>query len=54
VSYEMADLILEMLVDEKKPLSEVKKKFPPNIVERLATSIFASEHKRTPPPAIEI
>jgi len=53
VSYEMADLILEMLVDGKRPLYEVKKKFPPHIVERLVTRISASEHKRIPPPAIE-
>lgn len=53
VSYEMADQILEMLVDEKKPVPEIKKKFPPQIVERLIDRISASGHKRVPPPAIE-
>lgn len=53
VSYEMADQILEMFVDEKKSLPEVKKKFPGHIVERLVARISASEHKRMPPPAIE-
>jgi NAD+ synthase len=54
VSYEMADHILETLADEKKPLSEVKKKFPPHIVEQLATRISANQHKRMPPPSTEI
>ena len=31
VSYEMADRILTMLVDEKRKISEVKGKFPPEI-----------------------
>jgi len=54
VSYEMADQILTMLVDEKKKISEVKSKFPPEIVDKLARRVSLSEHKRMPPPWIEI
>jgi NAD+ synthase len=54
VSYEMADRILTMLVDEKKKISEVKSKFPPEIVDKLAVLISSSAHKRIPPPCIEI
>ena len=54
VSYDMADLILTMLVDEKRKISEVKGKFPPEIVDKLAARISSSEHKRMPPPCVEI
>ncbi len=54
VSYEMADQILTMLVDEKKKISEVKSKFPPEIVDKLAARISSSEHKRMMPLCIEI
>jgi len=54
VSYDMADQILTMLVDEKKNISEIKAKFPPGIVDKLAARISASGHKRMPPPVIEI
>jgi NAD+ synthase len=54
VSYEMADQILTMLVDEKKKISEVKSKFPPGIVDKLARRVSLSEHKRMPPPSVEI
>ena len=54
VSYEMADQILTMLVDEKKKISGVKSKFPPGIVDKLARRVSLSEHKRMPPPSVEI
>jgi NAD+ synthase len=54
VSYEMADRILAMLVDENKDASLVKKKFPPEIVDRLAARISSNEHKRMPPQSIDI
>jgi len=49
VSYEMADRILTMLVDEKKKISEIKSKFPPETVDKLAARISSSAHKRMPP-----
>lgn len=52
VSYEMADQILTMLVDEKKNISDIKSQFPPEIVDKLAARISSSGHKRMPPPAI--
>jgi|SRR5659263_72120 len=52
VSYEMADQILTMLVDEKKNISDIKSLFPPGIVDKLAARISSSGHKRMPPPAI--
>jgi NAD+ synthase len=54
VSYEMADRILSMLVDEKRKISEIKGEFPPGIVDRLAARISGSEHKRMPPKCVEI
>lgn len=54
VSYEMADQILTMLVDEKRKISEVKSKFPPEIVDKLAARISSNDHKRMPPPCIKI
>ena len=51
VSYEMADQILTMLVDEKKNISDIKSQFPPEIVDKLAARISSSGHKRIPPPA---
>jgi NAD+ synthase len=54
VSYEMADRILAMLVDENKDASIVKEKFPPEIVDRLAERISSNEHKRMPPQSIDI
>jgi NAD+ synthase len=54
VSYEMADQILTLLVDEKKKISDIKRKFPPEIVDALAARISSNTHKRMPPPSIEI
>ncbi|MCZ7399328.1 MAG: NAD+ synthase [Candidatus Methanoperedens sp.] len=54
VSYEMADRILAMLVDENKDVSLVKENFPPEIVDRLAARISSNEHKRMPPQSIDI
>lgn len=54
VSYDMADKILSMLVDEKQHISAVKKIFPPGQVDRLIGLLRANEHKRMPPQAPEI
>ncbi|MFZ3058565.1 MAG: NAD+ synthase [Candidatus Methanoperedens sp.] len=54
VSYEMADRILTMLVDENKDASLVKETFPPEIVDLLAARISSNEHKRMPPQSIDI
>jgi NAD+ synthase len=43
VSYEMADRILTMLVDERK-----------KIVDKLAARISSNEHKRMPPQCVEV
>lgn len=54
VSYETADKILTMLVDEKQDVSFVKKVFSPDHVDRLVGLLRANEHKRMPPQAPEI
>lgn len=54
VSYEMADRILVLLVDEKKDISEIRSIFPPEIVDKLAALVLSSAHKRICPPSIEI
>jgi len=54
VTYEVADKILAMLVDQKKELSEVKKIFPAEQVDRLVALMNTNEHKRMPPTAPEI
>lgn len=54
VSYEMADKILTMLVDEKKNISGIRDKFPPGIVDALASRISSNAHKRMPPASIGI
>lgn len=54
VSYDTADRILTMLVDEKKHVSAVKTNFPPDIVDQLAARISSNEHKRMPPASPEI
>jgi NAD+ synthase len=54
VSYDVADQILTLLVDEKRNISEIKRKFPPEIVDKLAARISSSGHKRMPPCVIEI
>lgn len=51
ISYESADKILTMLVDEKKDVLEIKKKFPPSHVERLVAMMNANKHKRFAPPS---
>lgn len=53
VSYETADRILTMLVDEKKDVSAVKKVFSHEQVDRLVGLLRANEHKRMPPQAPE-
>lgn len=54
VTYEVADKIFAMLVDEKNNISDVKKIFPAQQVDRLAALLRSNEHKRHPPPAPEI
>ncbi len=54
VSYETADKVLTMLVDEKKDVSEVKKNFPADVVDQLLARISSNEHKRMPPSSPEI
>ncbi len=54
VSYETADKILTVLVDEKKDVSEVKKSYPADIVDQLVARISSNEHKRMPPASPEI
>lgn len=54
VTYEVADRILTMLVDGKQDVSEVKKIFPPEHVERLVALIRVNEHKRLPPQSCEL
>jgi NAD+ synthase len=54
VSYDAADKILTMLVDDKKEASAVKKLFTPEQVDRLIGLLRSNEHKRMPPQAPEI
>ncbi len=54
VTYEIADKILAMLVDEKREISDIKKKFLPEQVDRLVKLMRANEHKRMPPEACQI
>ncbi len=54
VTYEVADKILTMLVDEKKDILEVKKKFPSAQVDRLVVLLKSNKHKSIPPSAPEI
>ena len=49
VSYEAADQILTLFVDENRNIYEIKRKFPPEIVDKLAARISSSGHKRMPP-----
>lgn len=51
VTYEIADKILAMLVDEKKDILEVNKKFSASHVERLVALMNANEHKRQAAPS---
>lgn len=53
VTYEMADKILLMLVDEKQDVSSVKKLYPPGQVDRLVSLMQANEHKTMPPRSCE-
>lgn len=54
VSYEMADQILAMFIDEKMNILEIKSRFPPEIVDALVKRISSSGHKRMAPPSIEV
>ncbi len=54
VTYEVADKILTKLVDEEYEVSEIKKIFSPQQVERLLSLLTANEHKRMPPQSPEI
>jgi NAD+ synthase len=54
VTYEVADRILSMLVDDKQDISSIRKIFPHEQVDRLVKLINANEHKRMPPQSCEI
>ncbi|VVB84670.1 putative NH(3)-dependent NAD(+) synthetase [uncultured archaeon] len=54
VTYEIADKILSLLVDEKKDVPEIKKVYLPENVDRLVALVRANEHKRIPPQSCEI
>ncbi len=47
------DPICGMIVDEKKDILEVKKKFPASQVDRLVNLMKANEHKKLAPPSPE-
>ncbi len=51
VTYEVADKILAVLVDEKKDILEVKKKFFASQVARLVALMNANKHKKLAPPS---
>ncbi len=51
VTYEVADEILAMLVDEKKDILQVKKKFPALKVDKLVSLMNANKHKKFAPPS---
>jgi len=54
VKYDIADMILYKLIDEKQDISEIKKVFAPEQVDRLVGLMRANEHKRMPPQSCEI
>jgi len=54
VTYEEADRILSMLIDEKMDGALVSKAFPRDHVDRLVARLHANEHKRVPPKACDI
>ncbi len=54
VTYEEADRILSMLIDEKKEVTDVRKLFPPGHMDRLVALLRANEHKRMPPQSCEL
>jgi NAD+ synthase len=54
VTYEEADRILLMLIDEKKEISVIKKIFPSAHVDRLIALLYANEHKRMLPPSCDL
>ncbi len=54
VTYEEADRILSMLIDEKKEVSAIKKIIPSAHVDRLIALLHANEHKRMLAPSCDI
>ncbi len=54
VTYEIADRILFMLVDEKQDVSAVKKLYPSGQVDRLVSLMRANEHKKMPPQSCDL
>jgi NAD+ synthase len=54
VSYEIADLILSKLVDEKQTVADLKKIFSASHVDRLVERSRINQHKRMLPQAFEI
>ncbi len=51
LTYDAADAILEMLVDEKEDVLEIKKKFPESQVDRVVSLMKANMHKKLAPPS---
>ncbi len=51
VTYDVADEILAMLVDEKKDILQVKKIFPASKVDKLVALMNANKHKKFAPPS---
>ena len=51
ITYEVADKLLTMLVDEEKNISDVKKIFPAHQVDRLVALMNANKHKKLAPPS---
>lgn len=49
ITYETADRILAMLVEEKRDIADVKKEFPPDSVDRLVALLSSNAHKRMTP-----
>jgi NAD+ synthase len=54
VTYEEADRILSMLTDEKREISDIRRVFPREHVDRLASLLHANRHKRMPPESCDI
>ncbi len=54
MSYETADRILHMLVDEKQDISAVRELFSSEHVDRVAELLSANAHKRMPPQSCEL
>lgn len=54
ITYEEADKILSMLIDEKKEVSDIKKKFPSSNVDKIIGLLHTNEHKRMLPASCDV